>query len=186
MKTLTLFGAGLLGMLALPAHAEDAFIFKGGMFNLARDPQTINDVERDLDENGDDVYAFAWEKRRRDAVALGVEYVRFTHDWRSANTRGSAKSRAVLFTVKRYQDTGTLLYPFVGVGVGLAHADLSSMPFDSALGLALQLSAGAEWRWPIFGLYAEIKGLYGNPGEIYGDDYSSSGIGAFGGFTFRF
>lgn len=186
MKNLAAAGVLTVALSAGDAFAEDAFIFKGGVFNLARDPQTIDGVERRFDDSGDDVYAFAWEKRRRDAAALGIEYLRYTHDWQAAASRGSAKSRALLFTVKRYQEIRGLMYPFVGVGVGLTHADFSNLPFDSALGLALQLSAGAEWRWPIFGLYAEVKGLYGNPGDLYGDDYNNSGIGAFGGFTFRF
>lgn len=170
-----------------PVAAEDAFIFKGGVFQRTHDEQNIDNANRTLASTSDNTFAIAWEKRMRGDRAMGVEFVRFNTEWRGPGAAaGEIKSRAVMFTVKRYLPQPGNLYPFVGVGIGAAHATISGLNFDPALGLALQVGGGLEWRGELLGLYGEVKGLYANPGNAWGDDINNSGIGAFVGVSLRF
>lgn len=163
-------------------------MFKTGVFSLSHDPQTINDRNRDLDEDSDNIVGFAWEKRPDpDKAAFGVEFFRLDNTWVGPGTaNGEVRTRVLLFTAKRYQETVAFIYPYVGVGMGVVHANASGMDFDPGLGLALQVSGGVEFRWQIFGIYTELKGLYAKSGDFWGDEMNASGIGAFAGLTFRF
>lgn len=187
MRTLGLIAlAGLMGTYAGAAQAEDAFIFKGGVMHLMHDEQTIDNASRGFDRRSDQAYAIAWERRMQRDRALGVELVRANTAWHGPGAaQGTVKSRIVLFTVKRYLPQPGNWYPFVGVGVGGAHATVSGLNFDPAIGLALQVGGGVEWRGELLGLYGEVKGLYAEPGNTFGDDIDNSGIGAFVGVSLR-
>lgn len=176
-----------LSGFTLPAAAEDAFIFKGGVIRRTHDEQNIDNANRALASSSENTHALAWEKRLQGDRAMGVELVRFNTDWRGPGAAtGQIKSRVVMFTVKRYLPQPGNLYPFVGVGIGGAHATVSGLNFDPALGLALQVGGGVEWRGELVGLYGEVKGLYANAGNTWGDDINNSGIGAFVGVSLRF
>lgn len=177
----------MLLSFALPATAEDAFIFKGGAMARTHDEQNIDNANRTLASSSKNTYAIAWEKRREGGRAIGVELIRFNTEWRGPDTAtGNIKSRIAMFTVKRYLPQPGSFYPFVGVGIGGAHATVSGLNFDPALGLALQVNGGVEWRGELLGLYGEVKGLYANAGNTWGDDINNSGIGAFLGVSLRF
>lgn len=181
--------AAAVGLVSLtaPARAEDAFIFKGGVMRSTHDEQSIDNADRGLASTSDNTYAVAWEKRLSRDHAMGVELVRFNTDWQGPGAaKGEIKSRIVMFTVKRYLPQPGNLYPFVGVGIGGAHATVSGLDFDPAIGLALQVGGGIEWRGELLGLYGEVKGLYANPGNAFGDDINNSGVGAFAGVSLRF
>lgn len=184
-RALTLL-IGLYGLTA-PARAEDAFIFKTGAMRHTHTDQDIDNARRALDSTSDEAYAIAWEKRMERDRALGVELVRFNTAWRGpAAAQGTIKSRIVMFTAKRYLPQPGNWYPFVGVGIGGAHASISGLDFDPAIGLALQVGGGIEWRSELLGLYGEVKGLYAKPGNTFGDDIDNSGIGAFVGVSLRY
>ncbi len=169
------------------AAAEDAVILKTGIHRLSHDPQSISDNERDLDASADTVLGLAWERRTREQNAYGVEFTRFNNDWRNpGNAQGTIKSRLLMATLKRYQEISVITYPYVGVGAGLIDASASGMNFKSALGLALQIDAGVEFRWDLFGIYTELRGLYAQAGDFWGDRFNASGIGLFAGVSLRF
>lgn len=186
-QLLILTAFALLYGLGAPARADDAFIFKTGVMRHAHTEQDIDNARRALDDTSDDAYALAWEKRLERDRALGVELVRFNTAWQGpAAARGEIKSRIVMFTAKRYLPQPGNWYPFVGVGIGGAHATISGLDFDPAIGLALQVGGGVEWRSELLGVYAEVKGLYAKPGNTFGDDINNSGVGAFVGISFRY
>lgn len=174
-----LFAAG-------PAFAENAFTIKTGNFNLTHDQQDIDGANgRNIEESADNVYGFAWEHRRFDGTAYGAEFIRFDNDWASPGASGTATSHVLLFTAKRYVQTATIVFPYLGMGAGLVHAQVDGLDFDPGLGVALQLAGGVEFRWQAMGIYTEIKGLYAETG-LLGDELNSSGVGAFVGATLRF
>ena len=191
MRTLGVIALiGLCGLTApatVLAQAEDAFIFKGGVLRQTHDEQVIDNANRSLANTSDNTFAIAWEKRLDRDRAMGVEVVRFNTDWQGPGAaKGVIKSRVVMFTAKRYLPQPGNLYPFVGVGIGGAHATVSGLNFDPAIGLALQVGGGVEWRGELVGLYGEVKGLYADAGNTSGDDINNSGIGAFVGVSLRF
>ena len=187
MRTNSFLALVGLASLTAPAMAEDAFILKGGVVHHTRDEQVIDTANRSLANTSDNTFAIAWEKRLDRDRAMGIELVRFNTDWRGPGTaKGVIKTRAVMFTAKRYLPQPNNLYPFVGVGIGGAHATVSGLDFDPAIGLALQVGGGVEWRGELVGLYGEVKGLYADAGNASGDDINNSGIGAFVGVSLRF
>lgn len=187
MRTLGLIAfTGLMATHGLAAQAEDAFIFKSGVMHYTHDEQAIDNASRTLDRTSDQAYGLAWEKRLPRDRAFGVELVRANTAWHGPGTaQGRIKSRSVLFTAKRYLPQPGNWYPFVGVGIGGTHATVSGLNFDPAIGLALQVGGGVEWRGELLGLYGEVKGLYAKPGNTFGDDIDNSGIGAFIGVSLR-
>ena len=188
MARLPLLRACLLVAAILPAfaHAESAFILKTGLFELSHENQSINGIQRAVGEDTEHAFALAWEKRRPDGVALGVEFLRFGSDWRSPGASGDISARALMFTMKRYQETALAIYPFLGRGIGGMYSNASGLDFDSGFGPALQLSGGIELRSEMAGLYAEIRGLYAEAGNFWGDEVNLSGVGAFAGLSLRF
>lgn len=173
-------------LAAAPVVAEEAFTIKVGSFNLTHDRQHLDGAERSIEEGGDNVYAFAWERRHFEGTAYGLEFIRFDHDWQGpGSARGEVNTNVLLITAKRYVQTATTMFPYLGMGAGVVQANVDGLGFDAGLGLALQLAGGVEFRWQAAGLYTEVKGLYAETG-ILGDEVNSSGIGIFVGATLRF
>lgn len=184
---LSLSTAVLLAAAQSVAAEESALMLKVGGFQLSHDAQTVDTAARAFDDSADDVYAIAWESRYNDGAAFGVEFFRFTNDWVGPGAaRGDSHARGLMFTMKKYLLPSGNLYPFIGAGIGALHATVGGLDFDPALGLALQLVGGAEVRWDSIGLYAEVKGLYAEPGNVWGDDINLSGVGLFGGLSILF
>lgn len=184
---LSLSAALLLAVIEGAAAEESALMLKVGGFQLSHDAQTIDSAPRAFDDSADDVYGIAWEARHNDGAAFGVEFFRFTNDWVGpGNARGDSHARGLMFTMKKYMLPSGNIYPFIGAGVGALHATVGGLDFDPALGLALQLVGGAEIRFDSVGLYAELKGLYAEPGNVWGDDINLSGIGLSGGLSILF
>lgn len=184
---LSLSAAALLASAQCVLAEESALMLKVGGFQLSHDAQTIDSAARAFDDSADDVYGLAWEARHNDGAAFGVEFFRFTNEWEGPGTaRGDTNARGLMFTMKKYMLPAGNVYPFIGAGVGALHATVGGLDFDPALGLALQLVGGAELRFDSVGLYAELKGLYAEPGNIWGDDINLSGIGLFGGLSILF
>lgn len=187
-KTLLSLSTAVLVAAAQGAAAEEsALMLKVGGYQLSQESQIIDYATRAFDDSADDVYSIAWEARHNDGAAFGVEFLQFTNDWASAdNVSGDAHARGLMFTMKKYMLPIGSVYPFIGAGFGALHATVGGLDFDPALGVALQLVGGAEIRWDSVGLYTEVKGLYAEPGSIWGDDINLSGIGLFGGLSILF
>lgn len=181
----SLIAVALLACSSAAWAEESALMLKFGGFQLSHDAQTIDNAPRAFDDSADDVYGLAWEARHNDGAAFGVEFFRFTNDWSGAGG-GDANARGLMFTMKKYMLPSGNVYPFIGAGVGAVHATVGGLDFDPALGLALQLVGGAEVRFDSVGLFAELKGLYAEPGSIWGDDINLSGIGFSGGLSILF
>lgn len=184
---LSLSAAVLFATAQGVAAEESALILKVGGFQVSHDAQTIDGAPRVLDDSADDVYGIAWEARHNDGAAFGVEFFRFTNDWTGPGAaHGDTHARALMFTMKKYMLPTGNVYPFIGAGVGAMHATVGGLDFDPALGLALQLVGGAEVRFDSVGLYAELRGLYAEPGNVWGDDINLSGIGLSAGLSILF
>lgn len=183
----TLSVLSLLVFCSPHASAEDAVILKTGAYRLSHDPQNLVGPTRDLGASANTVLSLAWERRTPEQNAYGLEFTRFDNDWRNpGNESGTIDSRLLMATLKRYQEISTITYPYVGVGAGVINASASGMNFKSALGLALQVDAGIEFRWDLFGIYTEVRGLYAQAGDFWGDRFNASGIGLFAGVSLRF
>ncbi|HLQ24935.1 MAG TPA: hypothetical protein VK138_03545 [Acidiferrobacterales bacterium] len=188
-KNIFKWGCGLLLLsFGLVAQAENAVIIKTGTFKLSHDTQMLDNLSRSIDDNAKNVYGLAWEDRAGDGLAQGLEFMRYTNRWHAPPAAdGDITSRLLMFTLKKYQDHG-LYHPYLGAGVGLAHADVGGggINFHPSIGLALQVIGGVELRWEGAGLYTELKALYAEPGNFVGDDVNVSGVGLFVGLSILF
>jgi hypothetical protein len=177
-KNIFQWGCGLLLLgVGLVAHAENALILKAGKFKLSHDSQTLDGLPRSFDD-AKNVLGLVWEDRAGDGLAQGVEFARYTNRWHLPSEDGDITARLLMFTLKRYQDHG-LYHPYLGAGIGIAHANSSGggINFSPSIGLALQVVGGVELRWEGVGLYTELKALYAEPGDFVGDNVNVSGLG---------
>lgn len=177
---------GSLWAYGLEAHAESALIVKAGNFKVTHNQQDLDGFTRTINEEAKSPLGIGWEQRDADGVAQGAEFLRFNTDWNGGG-QGRIATRSLLYTIKRYQEYGRT-NPYLGAGIGVMHANSrgGGIDFEPALGLALQLMGGVEFRWEGVGAYAEIKGLYSEPGSVFGDDINLSGVGVFLGFSILF
>jgi hypothetical protein len=184
----TLVSLSLLALAApgVASAEESALMVKVGRLNVSHETQDIDGANRTLD-NSTNTYALAWEARANDGVAFGAEFMTYRNDWHGPGAQqGDVRTRALLFTMKKYMSPAGNMYPYAGAGVGLAHGVVGGLNFDPALGLALQLDGGVEFRWESVGFYTELKGLYASPGSIWGSSVDTSSVGLFGGISILF
>ncbi len=188
IKNTLLWSCGMLLLgLSLIARAENALTVKTGTFKASHNTQILDNASRSIDDDGKNIIGLSWEDRAGDGLAQGVEFVRYDNRWHSPGADGDITSRLLMFTVKKYQDRGQF-HPYLGAGIGLAHANVagSGINFNPAIGLALQIVGGVEVRFEGVGLYTELKGLYAAPGDLIGDDVNVSGMGLFVGLSILF
>jgi hypothetical protein len=187
-KDILMWGCGLLLLgFGLVAQAENALIIKTGKFKLSHDTQTLDGLPLSFDDDARNVLGLAWEDRAGDGLAQGVEFARYTNRWHLPPADGDITARLLMFTLKKYQDHSTY-YPYLGAGIGLAHANAGGggINFRPSIGLALQVVGGVELRWEGAGLYTELKALYAEPGDFVGDNINTSGVGLYVGLSILF
>jgi opacity protein-like surface antigen len=176
-------------LAAVPVQAADfAVIVKSGTVKLWDDEQRLDLVERQFDDHSQRTLAVAWEVRNAKELALGMEYFTFRHEF-SPPTTGRTKTQVVQFTIKKYFSPMPVLHPYAGFGFGWGHAkfDDGEGNIDRDVNLALQASAGIEFRiGDNFGIYTELKGLAsGTDGEDE-NEFDFSGTGFLAGFSMIF
>lgn len=178
-------------MLPTLAHAGGAFLMKGGSMRLSDDRQVIDLASRNLDDTSTGTLAFNLEGRQRNGMAFGVEYLTYRHDFTSSTSQaGEAITQSIQFLSKKYFIRGGPVHPYIGIGVGAGHTDvsytrLSGTQFsDKEFTLAIQALVGIELRFDNLSFLAEIKHLYHDI-EGGGNEYDPTATGLFVGMGFN-
>lgn len=186
-----LLGLSLFAAWPLLTHAETSFTLKGGAVNLWDNTQTLDGTSRNLDDTSNRTFAIAWEHRRRNGAAFGMEYLIYRNDFTppASPDTGLAKTQVLQFVARKYFDRAPVVHPFVGIGVGTSQTTVS---YDTTTvsytkydwNLALQANAGVEFRIdPNFAFSAEVKGLYF---DVDSSHYDPSSTGLFLGASVLF
>jgi opacity protein-like surface antigen len=182
------------------AHAvESSFFLKSGAIFLDRTSQTLDDnTTRSFDSSSHNTYAWAWEVRfpigreKLHHIAPGLEYVRYYYSFTPRTGGSEADASVSMFVVKYYAMLpDSPFHPFAGFGYGYGRTRVStnSFGFDDTIldnSLALQISAGVEYRPKDFGVYAELKYVDNYSQNRTSRDFNASGWGIFVGLAVRF
>lgn len=181
----TLLFSAALGMLSGTAAAGGAFFIKGGVMRLQDDGQVINLTPRSLDDTSYSTLAFNWEVRKRNGVALGMEFLTYRNEFTPpAAQPGEAKTIALQFVGKKYFIDGGAFHPYVGGGIGVGRTNVSynngTSYSDEEFTLALQFLLGFELRFDNLSFVLEGKHLYHDI-EGGGNEYNPTATGIFAG-----
>jgi opacity protein-like surface antigen len=185
-----LLGLSLFACWPMLVHAETSFTLKGGATKLWDNTQTVNGASRDFDDTSTSTFAIAWEHRRRNGAAFGMEYLSYRNDFTppASPDTGVARTQVLQFVAHKYFDRAPVVHPFFGMGIGTSQTTVSYDTPSSYTkydwSLALQLNGGVEFRIdPNFAFSAEIKGLFF---DVDSNHYNPSSTGLFLGATVLF
>lgn len=171
-----------LVMLPGTAAAGGAFFIKGGAMRLQDDTQMIDLQQRSLDDTSYSTLAFSWEVRKRNGVALGMEFLTYRNEFTPpAAQPGEAKAIALQFVGKKYFIDSGVFHPYVGGGIGASRTNVSYGSYsDEEFALALQVLLGFELRFDNLSFVLEGKHLYHDI-EGGGNEYNPTATGVFAG-----
>jgi len=164
-----------------------ALIASVGSFKMATGDQVVAGFPSTFDTSSKSVFGIEAEWRFGSGFAVGGEIFSYKNDLvsTSANPNAQQKVLAVMVNGKYYFRAASWLYPFVGVGVGLASASYSGGLTGDADGLAYQGLAGMEFRFKPVGVYVQYKNLSAKTGDS-GNEVKVGGSGVFAGVSISF
>jgi len=177
-------------MSAPPESGRDrdfALIASAGTFKLANGNQVIGGLPSTYDTTSKSVFGVEAEWRRGAGIAVGGEVFTYRNDLVSTGAIPNARQEvlAIMVNGKYYFRAASWLYPFVGVGIGLATAAYSGGFRGNATGLAYQGLAGLEFRFKPVGLYVQYKNLASTIGDA-GKEVKVGGSGILAGVSIIF
>ncbi|MHB1565619.1 MAG: hypothetical protein ACYCXG_02685 [Acidiferrobacter sp.] len=185
--TLALLGLVLSLSIIPVAAAEDALILTVGAFHLSHNQQDLGGTTTRVATNAGSDYSIAWELRHYNGIAYGAEYLIFRNDLNQVGRTGTATSQLFMLTLKKYDRPVAHVYPYIGVSAGLADTALGGIGGRTGIGPAVEVDGGVEFEWAhTIGLYTELRGVYAQPGDIYGTRVNVSGVGLYGGISLLF
>ncbi len=172
----------MFALLPATAAAGGAIFLKGGAMRLQDDGQMLDLAQRSLDEISQSTLAFSWEARKKNGVALGMEFLTYRNEFTPpAAQPGEAKTIALQFVGKKYFIDGGVFHPYVGAGVGVGRTNVSYAGFsDEEYTLAIQILLGFELRFDNLSFILEGKHLYHDI-ESGGNEYDPTATGVFAG-----
>jgi len=163
-----------------------ALIANGGSFKLANGNQVVAGLASTYDTTSKAVYGLEAEWRSKAGIAVGGEVFHYRNELVATGIpSGQQEVLAVMLNGKYYFGAANWFYPFVGAGIGYAHAAFSDGFTGETKGPAYQALAGAEFRFKHIGLYLQYKYLTsttGNPGK----EVKIGGRGILAGVSFAF
>lgn len=185
--TLALLGL-IVSLCVMPAaSAEDALILTVGAFHLSHNQQNLSGTTTRLGTNAGSAFNIAWEQRHYNGIAYGAEYLIFRNALSQPGRTGTATSQLFMLTLKKYARPAAHIYPYIGVSAGLADTALGGIRGATGVGPAVEIDGGVEFEWAhMIGLYTELRGIYAQPGDIYGTHVNISGVGIYGGVSMLF
>jgi hypothetical protein len=168
-----------------------AFMLKTGILSLSKTSQTIQTTDgltfaTEFDDRASSPIAFEGEWRTTDGFAFGGELIRYSNKLTANNVDGEMDVLAVLFNAKKYFAASNIVYPYFGVGIGLASTDFSGAFTGSTGGVAYQAMGGVEFRWQQFGAYTELKFLGARTEDDAGNEVDAGSRGLLVGVSARF
>jgi hypothetical protein len=161
-----LFLAHVLSVCSPAAFAGGAIYLKASPWvGLSDDEQTFLSQPRSLDSTDLPGAGLAMEWRFSNGIAVGAEYIGYSHDYTPPAAippivprSGEATVRIIALTLRKYfGEPGGLFYPYVGLGIGTSDVETShplpgappvyNFVFDTYNATAYQISAGMEVRF---------------------------------------
>ncbi len=185
----------LAAALVVPAVAQagDAFYLKGGFVHLTDNSQNLNAQNRTFDDDSTDTYGLLFEHLTRRGIALGAEYLNYSHDFTPdglstpGTSKGVATTRTLQFVAKKYFGPA-VFKPFFGLGVGFARTTVDYGPTiatnDEDFGIGMQAMAGVELRFDGMGLMFEAKRMIHDI-NTSNSTFNPSAVGFFAGIGFN-
>lgn len=165
--------------------------FKAGTFLLGDSQQNIASASRKL-SNSSIAYGLEGEWRHESGFAVGLEYFSHAFDYTTtASLQSGDLSLSYIFVnAKKFFRKETEVQPYIGLGIGRTVASFSAGSnggiTDDVNSNALQIMAGAEYRWRQFGILAEYKYKHDEFAIGGGEITSASGSGLFVGLNVHF
>jgi hypothetical protein len=175
--------------LSVPAQADGAFLFKLGSAQLQDETQTLG-ATRDLNATSDVAFGAMLEHRiRRNGIGLGVEYVLYRHEYTPpTNPSGTAETRAIMFSARKYFLYDKPVRPFIGFGLGAGRTNVENAgvtPYtDEEYTTVFQAVAGVEFRVDNLSFMIEVK-RFQHDIESGGSEYDPTANAVFAGFGFN-
>lgn len=180
----------LMSALPVAAEAAGALIFKLGSMQLRDENQNFGLLDRNLDSGSQTAYGAMLEHRmRKGGVGIGVEYAFYRHEYSPpASPAGTAETRAIMVSARKYFIDEGVVHPFIGFGVGLGRTNVSHgtpTPYsDEEFTTPFQVVAGVEFRTDNLSFMIEAKHIYHDI-ESGGNEYNPTATGIFAGFGFN-
>jgi len=179
----------LLSIVSAPALAGGAMLFKLGGMHLMDDRQSIDFVERDFDATSKTAYGIQLEHRFKKGIAIGVEYNFYRHEYSPPSSpSGTAETRAIMVSAKKYFGNEGVLHPYFGFGIGIGRTNVDHgglTPYtDEELTTPIQFVAGLEFRVDNLSFLVEAKHIH-HEIESGGNEYNPTATGVFAGFGFN-
>lgn len=152
-----------------PVRSSFNLILKGGSFSLGSASQNIDAANTsggtttfrtDFTQAGA-AFGLEAEWYIESGWAFGGEVTVHAHDYTTLPVgvlgQGEMQVVTVLFNAKKYFRPGSVVQPFLGVGLGLASVNISGQLEGNTAGVAAQALGGLAFRWEHVGLYTELK-----------------------------
>lgn len=181
----------LLATLAAPANAANtggAVTIKGGAIRLDHDNQvfpasTGASTAVHLEDTSFRTIGIGWEVRFRRGWAVGMEYLRYEHQFAPLATPaagGMAKTTVAMVSPKKYFLDNGNWHPYVGGGIGIGSVGYNNrsnggLNNDSHVGLVLHALLGVELRIDRMSFLLEAKTM-SFPSRNLGYDASATGV----------
>jgi len=168
----------LSALVALPGIAiagnavtGGAIYIKGGSVQVQDKAQVFSNPARslidvDLNTMSSRVLNVGWELRLRQGWAVGTEYLAYDNRFtpQGSTLLGTAETRAVMVTGKKYFLTDDRLRPYIGGGIGSGFTYVSNtraggIVDDNNFHFLLHALLGMEWRIENLSILLEVRTL---------------------------
>lgn len=171
----------LLATLAVPPGAAvaggivagGAIYIKGGAMRLQHDSQVFDEsplptlITVNLEDTSSRTINVGWEIRFRRGWAVGTEYLGYRHQFTppaSPAAQGTATTKALMVSGRKYFFDSGNFYPYVGGGIGIGETEINNRRnagsvdrFDTSLFLHVVL--GIEARFNNMSIMLEARHL---------------------------
>lgn len=144
-----------------------AIILKGGAYKISEEMQSTAGDPTLVDGKSSSVWGFEVEWRHPKGFAVGGEIFSFRNKWMDINGyEGDVTTLTYTVNGKYYLGIGRYVYPYVGIGIGIAASNYSGTQAgtgftyeDTYAGLAYQGLFGIEFRFKYVGINLQYKHL---------------------------
>jgi opacity protein-like surface antigen len=144
-----------------------AVILKGGAYKISEETHVTDTVPTLIEEKSTSTWGLEVEWRHPKGFAVGGEIFSFRNKWEDLfGYAGDVTTYTYTVNGKYYLGIGRIVYPYVGIGVGVALSNFSGTQAgtgftyeDTYAGLAYQGLVGIEFRFKYVGINLQYKYL---------------------------
>lgn len=186
---------GATSVVNAASKNKSSLIVKAGTFKLANKSQTIG-VPVTFDDSSSSVFAIEYEKmHKRDMtwgyekmhkryMTWGVELISYSNDY--ALGAGTADAIQVMVNIKSYYKISKSVWPYVGLGIGVAGVSLGGVGTGSGRSIGYQGIVGVKFPFKAVSAIVEYKYVSSHPEDSAGIKVDTSGSGIFAGIGINF